>query len=201
MTFSSKYFSLAVLVILAAFSSLAIAQSSPVVWTAPSMHRVGMSESAGNTSEVKLSAARGEYESFQIVANGASKGIGNANVTISDLQGPGGQILPRSNFTLYREKYMQVTSSSPNRKGSNQPLAPGWYPDALIPFTDPESGKPLSGAKLTAVPFDVHAGNNQPIWVDLLVPQSAQPGDYSGTYTLTSNQGSFTGSISLRVWN
>jgi hypothetical protein len=80
-------------------------------------------------------------------------------------------------------------------------MGPGWYPDALIPFTDPDTGKPLSGAKLTAVPFDVKSGNNQPVWVDLLVPQSAQPGNYSGAYTVTSNQGNFTGTISLKVWN
>src|SRR4029077_20892741 len=48
---------------------------------------------------------------------------------------------------------------------------------------------------------DVKAGNNQPVWVDLLVPQSAQPGNYSGSYTVTSNQGNFTGTISLKVWN
>ena len=201
MTFSGKSLSSAVLVVSAAFSTLAMAEGSPVVWTAPSMHRVGMSEAAGSGSEVSLSAARGEYESFQIVANGASNGLGNVNVTVSDLQGPGGQVIPRTNFTLYREKYMHVTSPSPNWKGSNQPMGAGWYPDALIPFTDPDTGKPLSGASLTAVPFDVKAGNNQPIWVDLLVPQTAQPGKYSGTYTVTSNQGNFTGSISLKVWN
>ena len=72
-------------------------------------------------------------------------------------------------------------------------MGPGWYPDALIPFTDPETGKPLSGATLTAVPFDVKAGNNQPIWVDLLVPQNATPGQYAGAYTVTSDQGEFTG--------
>jgi hypothetical protein len=160
-----------------------------------------MSDSAGSSTEVSLSAARGESQSFQIVANGASKGLGNVNVTISDLQGPGGQVIPRTNFTLYREKYMYVKSSSPNWKGSNQPLGPGWYADALIPFTDPETGKPLSGARLTAVPFDVKAGNNQPIWVDLLVPTSAEPGKYSGAYTVTTNQGNFTGSISVKVWN
>ena len=96
-----------------------------------------MSDAAGNTSEVNLAAARGEYESFQIVANGAGKGLGNVNVTVSDLRGPGGQVIPKTNFTLYREKYMHVTSASPNWKGTNQPMGPGWYPDALIPFTDP----------------------------------------------------------------
>ncbi|MGA7236027.1 MAG: glycoside hydrolase domain-containing protein [Bryobacteraceae bacterium] len=188
-------------VVLACSAALSVAHADPAVWTAPSMHRVGMSEAAGNAADVNLSAARGEYESFQIVTNGATKGLGNVNVTVSDLQGPAGQTIPKTNFTLYREKYMRVTSSSPNWKGSNQPLGPGWYPDALIPFTDPETGKPITGARLEAVPFDVKAGNNQPIWVDLLVPRNAEPGKYSGNYTVTSDQGSFTGPISLRVWN
>jgi hypothetical protein len=180
---------------------LSMADGGPVVWTAPSLHRVGMTEAAGNGSDVKLSAARGEYESFQIIASGTAKALSNVNVTISDLQGPAGQVIPKTSFTLYREKYMHVTSSSPNRKGTNQPLAPGWYPDALIPFTDPDTGKALSGASLTAVPFDVKAGNNQPVWVDLLVPRNAEAGKYTGTYTVTSNQGNFTGSIALKVWN
>jgi hypothetical protein len=160
-----------------------------------------MSDAPGTGADVNIAAARGEYESFQIITNGAAKGLSNVNVTVSDLKGPGGQLIPRVNFTLYREKYMHVTSSSPNWKGSNQPLGPGWYPDALIPFTDPDTGKSLSGARITAVPFEVKAGNNQPVWVDLLVPRSAEPGKYSGTYTVTSDQGNFTGNISLKVWN
>src|SRR5262249_26369293 len=155
--------------------------------TAPSLHRVGMTEAPGsNGAQVHLSAARGEYESFQIVTTGSSKGLTNVNVTVSDLQGPNGQVISKNNFTLFREKYMHVTSSSPNR-GSNHPLPPGWYADALIPFTDPATGKPPVNASLKAVPFDVKSGNNQPVWVDLLVPRGAAAGEYSGTYTVTSN--------------
>ena len=201
MTLSGKSLFSVFFVCSAAFSALPVAQGSPVVWTAPSLRRVGMTDAAGSSADVSLSAARGEYESFQIVANGASTGLDNVNVTVSDLHGPGGQIIPRTSFTLYREKYMHVTASSPNWKGSNQPLGPGWYADALIPFTDPETGKPLLGARFTAVPFEVKASTNQPIWVDLLVPRSAEPGKYSGSYTVTSNQGNFSGSISLKVWN
>jgi hypothetical protein len=49
---------------------------------------------------------------------------------------------------------------------------------------------------LTAVPFDVKAGNNQPVWVDLLIPETAKAGKYTGSYTATSDQGSATGSFS-----
>jgi Domain of unknown function (DUF4091) len=184
-----------------AFAVVAMAHSSPVVWTAPTLHRVGMSDASGGGTEVNLSAARDEYQSFQIVVSGASNGLSNVNVKISDLEAPGKEVIPRTSFTLYREKYVYVSASSPNWGGSNKPKGPGWYPDALIPFTDPETGKPLSGATLTAVPFSVKAGNNQPIWVDLLVPQNAKPGQYAGTYTVTSDQGEFTGRISLTVWN
>jgi Domain of unknown function (DUF4091) len=183
------------------FAVAAMAHTGPVVWTASSLHRVGMSDPAANGTEINISAARDEYQSFQIVTSGASDGLTNVNVKISDLEGPGKAVIPRTSFTLYREKYVYVSASSPNWGGSNKPKGVGWYPDALIPFTDPETGKPLSGATLTAVPFNVKAGNNQPIWVDLLVPQDAKPGQYAGAYTVTSDQGEFTGRISVTVWN
>jgi hypothetical protein len=176
-------------------------QNSPTVWIEPSLHRVGMSEAPGNESQVRLWAARGETESFQIAINGSSGGQHIVKVTLSDLKGPGDQIIPRSNFTLYREKYVHVNSSSPNWGGSNKPMGPGWYADALIPFTDPVSSKPLAGAALSALPFDLKPGVNQPIWVDLEVPRSAEPGEYAGTYTVTSNHGDVTGPVSLTVWN
>lgn len=191
----------AVLLYAATHAALAMASSSPVVWTAPSLHRVGMADPAGNGSQISLFAARDESQSFQIVVNGASNGLTNVDVKVSDLTGPSGELIPRTSFTLYREKYVYVSSSSPNWGGSNKPLGAGWYPDALIPFADPETGKPLSGANLTAVPFNVKAGNNQPIWVDLDIPQTAKAGQYTGTYTVKSDQGSFTGPVSLTVWN
>jgi hypothetical protein len=186
-------------------SSLAAwpALANPVVFTAHSLDRVGMNDAPGASKDVKISAARGEAESFQIVANGSSEGLSGVNVTMSDLAGPNGAKIPQSAFNLYREKYVHVDKASPNWKGTNQPLGPGWYADGLIPFNDPNTGKPLSGsgAQLTAVPFDLKAGNNQPIWVDLLVPRDAKPGDYTGTYTVTSKQGTTTGTVSVTVWN
>jgi hypothetical protein len=178
-----------------------MANSSLAVWIAPSLHRVGMAEPAGSGAQVSLSGARNGYQSFQIVVSGASSSLSNVNVRVSDLEGPIGEKIPQTSFSLYREKYVYVSSSSPNWRGTNQPLGKGWYADGLIPFADPDTGKPLSGASLTAVPFSVKSGENQPVWVDLLVPESAKAGQYSGTYTVTSDQGRFTGPISLTVWN
>src|SRR5689334_10803362 len=122
MKLSARSVSFVVVLGSAISSAFAAAQNSPVVWIAPSLHRVGMSDVPGEGTEAVLSAARGEYESFQIVVSGAAQGARNVNVTISDLQGPGGRVIPRANFTLYREKYVYVSSASPNWKGSNQPL-------------------------------------------------------------------------------
>lgn len=183
------------------FSAVAATHTEPVVWTASTLHRVGMSEAPAGSPQVSVSAARNGYASFQVVVSGASTGLNNVDVTVSDLKGPGEAVIPHASFNLYREKYMYVSASSPNWGGSNKPHGPGWYADALIPFNDPNTGKPISGAAIKAVPFDVKSGANQPIWVDLLVPSNAQAGDYTGIYTVTSNEGATTGKISLTVWN
>ena len=176
------------------------AQTGPTAFVVPSLQRVGPTAAAGSSSAAQISAARGETESFQIIVRApGGNGLSNVNVTVSDLTGPA--TIAKSNISLFREHYVNVSPGSPNWGGSNQPLGAGTYPDPLIPFTDPSTGLPITGASLQAVPFNVTASNNQPIWVDVFVPRNAVAGQYTGTYTVTSNQGNFTGSISLTVWH
>jgi hypothetical protein len=99
---------------------------------------------------------------------------------------------------LYREHYIQIKQGSPDRGGTNRPLGPDWYADALIPFT---GEKGLQQAQLRAVPFDLAQFSNQPIWIDIFVPRDAARGQYKGVVTLTSDHGSATASIVLNVWN
>ena len=175
------------------------AQSGPTVWIAPSLQRVGPTAAAGSGTGAQIAAGRGETESFQIIVRAPGNALSNVNVTVTDLTGPG--TIAKSNISLYREQYVSVSPGSPNWGGSNQPLGAGVYPDPLIPFTDPATGKPITGAALEAVPFNVAASNNQSIWVDVFVPRNATAGQYTGNYTVTSNQGNVTGSISLTVWH
>ena len=183
-------------------SSVVSLQSGPVVWVVGSLYRVGTADAAGTGTTAKLWAGRGEYESFQIITRAPTgNGLTNVNVTVSDLISAGGQTIAKSNVSLFREQYVFVSPSSRNLGGSNQPLGAGWYPDGLIPFVDPSTGVPATGGTIKAVPFSVSVGKNQPIWVDVFVPRTAASGQYFGTYTVTSDQGSLAGQITLIVWN
>lgn len=170
------------------------AQSGPVVWVVSSLTRVARDEAAGNQREIALWAARGEYESFQVVVRAGAGGLKNVSVAISDLTGERGRV-SRANLTLYREHYVQIKRGSPDRGGSNRPLGPGWYPDALIPFSANGAGG------LRAAPFDVAQSSNQPIWIDVFVGRETLPGRYSGTVTITSDEGKATVSVVVSVWN
>jgi len=179
------------------------------VWVMPSLLRAGPTDAAGTTSSISLSGARGEYVDTQIIVRApASTSLSNVNVTVTDLTGPGGAVIPKSNYNLYREYYVTFNAGSLDygRWATNRPLPPGTYPDPLIPFNDPETGTPLAGngALLQAVPFTVAAGHNQPIWVDLFIPRgatSSPPGIYTGTISLSGGFSTLNVPVSLTVWN
>ncbi len=173
------------------------------MWVVSSLQRVFQKDAPGSSTKAQISAAKGEYEAYQIIVRAPSGGLTNVNVTVSNLTGPGGAVISAGNCTLYRENYVSIWPGSVNWNGSNQPLGPGVYPDGLIPFKDPVTGASLynSSASLRAVPFNLSGSTNQPIWVDVQVPTTAVAGLYTGTYTVTSNQGSASGSVALTVWN
>lgn len=174
----------------------------PIVWVTSGLDRIGKNDQPGSLSDIQLYAARGEYEPFQIGIQASKNSLTNVNVSVSDLSDSNHRLIPKNNITLYREHYVYVSHSSPKQKGStNSPLGSGWYADGLIPFINPETNQDLIGAELDAVPFNVKAGNNQPIWVDVFVPRNIQAGQYQGTFTVTSDQGVATGKIRLQVWN
>jgi hypothetical protein len=177
------------------------------VTVAGDLDRYGPTDVLPQNTAYTMSAAKGESESFQIMVTAPAGGLTNVNVVVPNLVGPGGQFIPSSSLTLFREQYIYVSQAissgeavwdAPNlRKG------PGWYPDGLIPFKDPISGASLSnsGAQYIAVPFNLAANTNQGIWVDVTVPRTVTAGVYTGTFVVTSNQGQQFVTLSLTVWN
>jgi hypothetical protein len=203
---TSKKLIWAVIFLITFFCMLEIANqpssASQIAWVFPSLERIERTKKPDSKTSIQLYAARGEYESFQIGIISPKDGLTNVNISTSDLSGPNNQVISKQNITLYREHYIRVNHSSPKGMiSSNPPLGTGWYADGLIPFVHPETQADLTGAKLDAVPFNLSAGSNQPIWVDVFVPRDTQPGQYRGTFTVTSNQGNITGEILLKVWN
>lgn len=171
------------------------------VWALGGMERVGREAPAGPSQRIELYAARGETEPFQVAVRAGAAGLTGVDLSVSDLRGPDGATINADNLTLYREHYVEVRHPSPDDGGSNRPLGAGWYADALIPFERPTYQAALPDASLRAVPVDVLAGQNQPFWIDLFVPRDAVAGDYTGSFTLNSDQGSVTGEVALHVWN
>jgi glycosyl hydrolase family 123 len=174
------------------------------VWVEPGLVRVGKTDAPGEISSITLSSARGETVDTQVIVRASASSLTNVNLKPSTLTGPGGATIAASNITLYREHYVTVAGTTKYGGGANPPLGSGTYPEPLIPFNDPETGSPLCGttAALKACNAAVSAGENQPYWIDISVPRGdTPPGVYTGSISVTSDQGTGVIPVTLMVWN
>jgi Domain of unknown function (DUF4091) len=193
-------------VVLAASFGSHVNAAPPSLWVTSSAHRIWRNDSAGSSNHLDLYSAKNQVYSFQIGIHGPSGGLSNVNVTSSDFNGPGSAVINRSHIALFREHYVYVPKAPPyywreKRDGTNPPHGPGWYPDGLIPFEDPETGQRPYGGVLHAVPFDVAEGTNQVIWVDIYIPVDVPGALYSALFTVTSDQGDTSARVTVHVWN
>jgi hypothetical protein len=152
------------------------------VWTATSLEKVKPGTAARADSSASISAARNEYESFQVVITGPATGV---RATASALTGPG----TVGGVRLYREALIDLASASAPDGGT------GRWPDALVPDVDE-----LVGEQRNAFPFDVPSGESRAIWVEVKVPASAPAGQYSGKVSVTWSGGSADVPVKLTVW-
>jgi hypothetical protein len=159
--------------------SMAAAQR-PVVWVASPWQHVLKTTAPGRQERITLIAAANEYEPARIIVRAGDQALPEVSLTVSDLRRPDGSIAA-ANITLYREHYLNVFKPS---YASTAPI--GWYPDALIPFQDPQTGQPPVGAKYCAAPYTIEANCNQGYWLDVYVPKGTKAGAYRGEATITS---------------
>ncbi len=125
-----------------------------------------------------LTAARNEFESFQVVVQTDATPLAGLTVSLlQPLSGSGGTI-PADDVTIYREGYYDVVVPSDSEG------AKGLWPDALIPSVDPWYHEPRN-----AFPIDIPATTNQAVWVDVLVPFDQAAGGYDGSIEVTADGG------------
>ncbi len=166
------------------------ASAQMTVWVTDSLTRVQPTDQPGTSTAAAIKAARNEHEGFQIIVKAPSAAtLSSVTATASDLTGPAGTI-SAANVTLYREAYILVTTSSPD-----SPYPQGWWPDPLIPFKHPETGANLGQ------PFNVGAGENVPIYVEVYVPAGTPPGTYTGSIQVSASEVFTSVPLTLTVWN
>jgi hypothetical protein len=143
------------------------------IWFQNSTTKVFQDEAPGGATGVRLTAARGETESFQVVIRAGAEGLRQATVQVSDLVQENGTRLGAECVACFRVAYVFLPAHGKN------------YPDALPPFT----------------PCEVPANQNQPVWIDLAVPREAAPGTYRGTVTVRAEgRPQQSGAIEVVVW-
>ena len=137
-----------------------------------------------------LHAARNEFESFQIVLRADDKDAAGIDVEISELRTKAGNEIPPNNAMVYLEQFVNITR--PSLLGGQA----GPWPDALIPRVDRYTHE-----RRDAFPFVLRRGRNQPLWVEIFVPEPAPPGDYEGWARISRDGKAIIAiPISVTVW-
>ena len=177
------------------------------------MERIAQNQEPYGADKVEIKSAKNEVESFQVVVAAPKENIKVVNVVISDLIGKDGSKIGKENIEFFRAEYVRVRRSTRRAE-----LPPGLYPDPLVPFINPLTGKPIEprrqfskrwgepvttvGHEMYAVPFELFKGQNQPVWVDVYIPKDVPAGVYNGKVTVTA-AGNISAQIpvTLTVWD
>ncbi len=142
--------------------------------------RDGQSLRAEVTKELRLHAARNEYEAAQVVVVSLSRrDVADCRATVTDLTGPGGARIGKENLRLSVVGYVKTG------KPRYETTFVGDWPDPLLPDE----------------PFTVTAGQVQPVWLRAYVPPGTRPGDYRGTLTVSGGSRDLTLGVVLHVFD
>ncbi|RKI75239.1 DUF4091 domain-containing protein [Corallococcus sp. AB049A] len=162
--------------------------AGPTAWGEGMMVKVRPDDTApGTATEVRLTAARNEFVSFQVALHGGDTGLKGVHARLPALEGPGSKTLTGPDVMLYRQTYLTTRQASV----PGQPV--GRWPDGLVPETDE-----IAREARNAFPFDVPAREARALWVDVHVPADAPPGEYSGTVTVEAD-GGFQRQVTARL--
>ena len=158
------------------------------VWVAPPTTKIrpAATRPADAARGAQISAAKNEFQSFQIVITGAATDVW---LSLPDLSDGNGHAIGGRDIMLYREALTDVGAPS----GGDG--ATGLWPDALIPDVDS-----FVGEKRNAFPFSVPAGESRAVLIDIHVPIDAPAGAYFGRVLLSGGV-SDSVPVTLKVWN
>jgi hypothetical protein len=161
-------------------------------WIANPLEKIKPSDPAPASSarSADLYAGRNEFEPFQIVLRPIGRDAAGVDIEFSDFRSDDGAKISSDNVTVYAEEFATLSQPSTIEGGT------GLWPDALVPKVDRYANE-----RRNAFPLSVKQGSNQPLWVEVFIPESARPGQYTGSARISSGGAvEFTVPIHLRVW-
>ncbi len=147
------------------------------LWWSVGTYKADKTELPSGSKEISISAAKNEYEPFQLVVRPEEK-MEEFRIKSSALSGEKGHI-DASNIKIYNIEYVYVSKPT---KGSKT----GWYPDPM----------PLNSGPSTLYP-----GENHPFFIDVYIPESTPSGNYRGMITLSWREKTETVPFTLTVYN
>lgn len=160
-----------------------------VVWTARGTEKIKQDADYSARHEDKvlsISAFRNEYESAQIVMT-ADGNIKEYEVETADLKNAAGDVLSKDSFTLYNQKYVEVSTL----KDFNITTGTGYYPDALLPYeTAVEAGENC-----------ITDGKNQGVWVTVKPSKTQAAGEYTGSFKVTADGKEHSVPVSVKIYD
>lgn len=154
-----------------------------VIWGENSLVKVKKDDSPPEktSAELHLSAAKGEYESGQIILH-ANKSVQSVGVAVTDLVGQSGKV-SADNVAVYAERYIFVPETA-------KPLN-GWQPDALIPF---DIFSRFGENK-------IEEKENFALYITVRVPYTVEAGVYNGKVCLTLDEETAEIPLALSVYD
>lgn len=146
---------------------LAVGGDRAVVWTASSGWKIGHAAAAPTAvvESVAIAAARNEAEAAQLIIRPTAPMTG-FTIVCSDLQGPGGSIVPAACVDVLRVRYVEVVHPT------DASAVPGPWPDPLPPLREP---------------IALTADQNHPFWIRVRVPRDAAAGMHHGVLRLRAD--------------
>ncbi len=128
-------------------------------------------------SQIRLFAAIGEFEPVTVSIHSLRK-LDGLSVAISKLSGPGGVAISQKDWDVRVVRYMDKREN--------------YQVDSYVADTPTYIEIPAASEKL-------EANTTATFWLTLKVPQSAKPGIYKGSVTITSDNGKQKVPITVRV--
>jgi len=171
-------------------SSSALASSGAFnAWTVDALTKVfEATEAPANPfKEIRLIAAKNEWRAGQIAIRATTELTG-LSVSASPLTGPENHTIDAVNIRADFLDYITLAGPTDGLAVDRRIQSP----DGSLSYPDRIAGETLVSLK---------PNTTQPIWYSVYIPKTASPGTYTGTVTVSSDQGAVDLQVSLQVYD